>query len=282
MTAVFGISFSPLSQADLAKGIADLPVPPGTGPRVLVTANLDHIVRLQRDRAFREAYDRAWTATADGMPVFLYAKLRGARVPGRVTGAGLFADLMSRLSPDRHRCFFVTSSEETAGQLTSHLEDRGFAASAIDHVTPPFGFEADIAYSERLAARIGEQRPTHLFLGVGAPKSEVWAHRYRDRLGDCYVLPVGAGLDFFVGRRRRAPEWVQAAGGEWLWRFAQEPRRMFKRYFVDSWAFLHAIRRDLVERRLDPSRRAPILARYRRIGTLDHVRIRRRPDRPRK
>lgn len=282
MTAVFGISFSPLSQAELVTRLVDDPVPPGTGPRVLVTTNLDHVVQLQHHRGFRAAYDRAWTATADGMPIFLYAKLRGGGAPGRVTGAGLFADLMRRLAPERHRCFFLASSEETAAALADHLLARGFPASAVDHVTPPFGFETDAAYSERLAARIDEHGPTHLFLGVGAPKSEIWVHRHRDRLGDCYVLPVGAGLDFFVGRRRRAPEWVQATGFEWLWRFAQEPRRMFRRYFVDSWTFLHAIRRDLAERPLGRPRKAARHARHQRFGTLERVRVRRLPLQARK
>lgn len=279
MTAVFGISFSPMSKPELVDQIADVPVPPGTGPRMLVTTNLDHVVQLQRQEAFREAYASAWTATADGTPVFLYAKLRGGRAPTRVTGAGLFADLMPRLSPDRHRCFFVASSEETAAKLRAFLEARGFPPSSIDHEVPPYGFEGDVAYSEWLSARIGLHRPTHLFLGVGAPKSEIWAYRHRESLGDCYVLPVGAGLDFFAGRQRRAPEWVQAAGCEWLWRVGQDPRRLFKRYFVDSWLFLEAIRRDLAKRPLVPSRVDPKLAKRKRFDTASHAHVERRPTR---
>jgi N-acetylglucosaminyldiphosphoundecaprenol N-acetyl-beta-D-mannosaminyltransferase len=274
MTAVFGISFSPLSKRDLVDRLLDVPVPAGAGPRMLVTANLDHIVQLQRRADFREAYAGAWTATIDGAPVLLYSKMRGGPAPSRVTGADLFADLMPRLSPDRHRCFFVTSTDETAGRLRAYLQERGFAPSAIDQEVPPFGFEHDQAYSEWLAARVEVHRPTHLFLGVGAPKSEIWAHRHRDRLGDCYVLPIGAALDFFVGQQRRAPEWVQAAGCEWLWRFGHNPRRMFRRYFVDSWAFLDAIRRDLAGRPNDPSDPERASARP-RSGTTNRVRAKR-------
>lgn len=249
-----GVRFSPLKRTELVGEIMRSDLPDGTGARTIVTANLDHIVQLRRRDDLRNAYANAWAATADGMPVYAYARMRGVGVTERVTGSDLFADLMTVLRPDAHRCFFVASSDAVARDLADYLEKRGFAAERVGWCVPPYGFESDPAFCRDLAHRIRDHGTTHLFLGVGAPKSEVWAEHHRGLLGDCYVLSCGAALEHFTGARRRAPLALQKSGLEWLWRFAQEPVRLFPRYFVSSWAFLDAVRDDLArDRGVPPS-----------------------------
>ena len=86
---VFGLQISPLTAAAVAERVLTERLPPGSGPGLLVTANLDHVVTLARNARFRAAYDNAWLVTADGMPVYLYARGRGVDVTERVTGADL-------------------------------------------------------------------------------------------------------------------------------------------------------------------------------------------------
>ena len=83
-----------------------------------------------------------------------------------------------------------------------------------------------------------------LVLAVGAPKSEVWTFRHANQLGDVNVLCIGAAVEFVTGLKRRSPRWMRRAGLEWLWRVASEPRRLFKRYFMDSFGFMRAIAAD--------------------------------------
>jgi N-acetylglucosaminyldiphosphoundecaprenol N-acetyl-beta-D-mannosaminyltransferase len=144
-----------------------------------------------------------------------------------------------------HRPFFLVSRPRTGMLLRQFLISRGLPAGALAIECPPFGFENDRQYSTSLAGRIRAHGTTHLILGVGAPKSEVWIDTHREDLGPCYAFGVGAGLDFFVRVERRAPGWMQRLGMEWFWRFAREPRRLFRRYFIDSWIFVSAVKRDL-------------------------------------
>lgn len=253
MTTAFGVDFSRSSLDELVETIVSNPIPTGTGIRLIATANVDHIVNLRKNAAFRAAYRRTWLVTADGFPVYLYAATRGLKLPGRVSGADIFPALMHRLEPERHRPFFVVSTTEAASRLRDWLTARGFAPEAIQTVCPPFGFEHDEKFSEDLAARIHLHRTTHLVFGVGSPKSEVWIDRYRCDLGDCYALGVGAGVDYFAGTAQRAPRLMRRVGLEWLWRFLLEPKRMFRRYFVDSWTLFAAIKDDLTRsNELDP------------------------------
>jgi len=244
MGGVFGIRFSTEDKESLVSSVVDGPVPQGGGLRMVATANIDHVVNLLRDRRFRVAYRSAWATTADGAPVALYARWRGAGVPGRVAGPDLFAALMPALVAGRHRPFFVVSRDRTGVLLRQYLEARGFAADAIGIVCPPFGFERDDAYSSTLARQIREHGTTHLVMGVGSPKSEVWLYDHARALGDCYGFGIGAGIDYFVGTEARAPQWMQAIGLEWLWRVLCEPRRLARRYFVDAMLFPVAIMRD--------------------------------------
>jgi N-acetylglucosaminyldiphosphoundecaprenol N-acetyl-beta-D-mannosaminyltransferase len=225
------------------------PVPAGEGARLLATANVDHISNLVRNARFRAAYECAWAATADGMPVYIYARLRNGGVPGRVTGADLTSALLKRLPP-WCRPFFVVGSPETAKRLRLTLTCSGVPDEAIGVACPAFGFEDDPAASAALAKAIREHRATHVLFGLGAPKSEIWIHEHRHCLGDVYALAIGASLDFYVGLRRRAPVWMQRSGLEWAWRVGSEPVRLFRRYFVESWFAVWAVLLDLFAARL--------------------------------
>lgn len=248
MSGVFGINFSALDQPALVRRLTDEPPPAGSGMAMVVTANMDHVVNLLRNERFRRAYGTARLATADGAPVALYARLRGAGLPGRVAGPDLFAALMPALSPGRHRPFFVVSREATGEKLAEWLVQRGFSRGAIGTVCPPFGFEKDADRSAELAWAIKAHGTTHLFMGVGSPKSEVWLDDWSHALGDCYGLGIGAGLDYFVGTEERAPSWMREHGLEWFWRWAKEPRRLTRRYATDAALFPLAILRDLTGR----------------------------------
>ena len=241
---VFGYALSPLTPAEFVAALT-APAPAGGGARLLATMNLDHVVRLQRDADFRAAYARAWAITADGAPVYAWARLRGAAPPQRAPGSDLLAELVAAWSPGRHRPFFVVSRPAVGEKLVALLRARGFAPGEATWASPPFGFEHDSTASAELAAAVRSHRATHLIMGVGAPKSEIWVDRDRAGLGDLWACGFGSAGDFLVGEARRAPPSWRRAGLEWLWRLAADPRRLAKRYLWDSWAVLPALARDL-------------------------------------
>lgn len=215
-------------------------------PVFYVTCNLNHLRVLQSDAAFREAYRKAALITLDSRPIQIASRLRfGERMP-LVTGAELFAVLFKQLRPGRDRPFFVPSSDETGKKLRASLLERGFDRGAVAFHTPEFGFETDRAQSRSLVAQVCNHRTTHLFMGVGAPKSERWVAEYLDAMPASHIFCVGAALDFTAGSKDRAPTWLSQLGFEWLHRLLSEPSRLMPRYAGDITVFAKV----LVGRRL--------------------------------
>jgi N-acetylglucosaminyldiphosphoundecaprenol N-acetyl-beta-D-mannosaminyltransferase len=95
--------------------------------------------------------------------------------------------------------------------------------------------------------RIAKARPHLLFVAFGAPKQELFLHRCASAIRPTVGIGVGAGFDFVAGRVKRAPRWISQSGLEWLYRLAQEPRRLGKRYLIDDPAFVAILARTMRE-----------------------------------
>lgn len=232
---LFGTTFHTATAAEI---LATAAASPRSRARLVVTANVDHIVILSENAAFRKAYDGAAARTLDGTPLVWLARLTGARNARRVTGHDLLAAAMAGPQPADRRVFLLSSTDEVGERVARYFVSAGLEPDAVRSETPPFGFERDDHFSEGLAARIRAHGTTLLVMGVGAPKSEIWTDRFSAELGDPVVLAIGDALNVASGVAPRAPVLLQRLGLEWFFRFLHAPRRLFHRYFLRSWRFL--------------------------------------------
>ena len=235
---MFGLNFMRGSADDIVAAAFSA----GTaGPRLIVTANMDHIISLSEDPAFRRAYDGAAARTLDGMPLVWLARLRGARDARRVTGHDILVSALALVRITQGRVFLVCASERIGQAATARIHRAGGTPEAVVFVVPPMGFERDVDYSTGLAEQIRAHGTTLLIMAIGAPKSEIWIDQQGTALGTPLVISVGGALSVVTGLARRAPLFMQRSGLEWLFRFSQDPRRLFHRFFVRSWRFLGLI-----------------------------------------
>ncbi|MTJ79901.1 MAG: WecB/TagA/CpsF family glycosyltransferase [Telmatospirillum sp.] len=242
---IFGFEVSPLTAQAVASLVATTPRGAGQGVGLVVTPNIQHVALLGRDPAFRAAYDAAAIVTCDGFPVHYYAKWRGCPSPGRVTGCDIAAGLMAEAGRlEGARLFFVLDQEASVTALRQWAARTGLDGRVATAI-PPFGFERDPALCRALADAIRDHGTTILVMGVGAPKSEVFVHGYRDSLPDCWALCVGQAVRMYLGLTPHPPGMVKALNLEWLWRIVLEPKRMLARYVTSVGGFLLAVIRDL-------------------------------------
>jgi N-acetylglucosaminyldiphosphoundecaprenol N-acetyl-beta-D-mannosaminyltransferase len=212
------------------------------------TPNVDHVVMAEHDERFRRAYDAANLSLADGMPVLWAARVLGAPLPEKISGSDLALPLMERAAREGWRVYILGGAPGVAARAAERLVERfpriviaGTDAPRID-MSAPASSRADVL------ARVRESKADVVLVALGAPKQELWIAEAAPALRPAVLLGVGAAIDFIAGTARRAPRWMSRGGLEWLYRLAQEPRRLWKRYLVRDPEFLLIVLREKIRR----------------------------------
>ena len=139
-----------------------------------------------------------------------------------------------------YKHFFYGSTQETLEKLRQSLLDLYPDLKIVGMYSPPFRpmtQEEDVEVSRR----INEKKPDFVWVGLGAPKQEIWMAEHQGKISGLMV-GVGAGFDYWSGKIKRAPKWMQDHNLEWLFRLLQEPKRLFGRYFYTNIKFIwHAL-----------------------------------------
>ncbi len=195
----------------------------------LATINLDHLVKLSRDAAFRAAYAAQDLVVADGNPIVWLSRLAGRPVR-LVPGSDLVLPLVRAAAAAGRPVSLLGSTEAALQAAMAGLRAQvpGLRAGAL--IAPPMGFDPEGAEAQAMLARVQALGPGLCLVALGAPKQERLAALGRRLAPDVGFASVGAGVDFIAGTQRRAPEWVRAIAMEWLWRALSAPRRLIPRY----------------------------------------------------
>lgn len=196
------------------------------------TPNVDHVVRARRDPLFRAAVLGARLRAPDGMGIVYGSRIAGRPLSGSVTGR-LLPEAVSDALRDREVSIGLLGGRAgDAARAASKVESRGTRVSAA--VEPSMGFEVGSSEDDDVVRFLQEQSPAVLFVGLGAPKQELWMARHAADLPNTVLVGVGAAIDVLGGRVSAAPAWMTRVGLEWLYRLAHEPRRLARRYLWDD------------------------------------------------
>jgi N-acetylglucosaminyldiphosphoundecaprenol N-acetyl-beta-D-mannosaminyltransferase len=206
--------------------------------------NAAKLLRLQDDRVLREAARACDLVTADGQAVVWAARLLGQPLPERVTGIDLMGALLGLAGRRGHRVFLLGAREDVVEDAARLVRER---FPGVGEVSYHHGYFA-AAEEERVLAEIERAAPQLLFLALETPAKEYLLGRLAARVEIPFAMGVGGALDVLTGRKRRAPRFLQAAGLEWLYRFAQDPRRLARRYLVGNPAFCWLVLREVVRK----------------------------------
>lgn len=243
-----GVGFDPLTENDVVTHVRDS-LARGDGGRI-ITPNVDILRQAATDPGVRAMIADATLVVADGMPLIWASRFAGRRagrgrrgLPDRITGASLIWSLCGACAEDRRRVYFVGGTPSTPGvpngaqRAAAVLGIRYHGLRVAGCASPPFGFDRDPQAWSQLCADIIDAKPDLVFVGVGFPKQELLINTLRSELPATWFIGCGASVDFVVGDQRRAPQWMQNAGLEWLYRLIREPRRLGRRYLLHDLPF---------------------------------------------
>lgn len=182
-----------------------------------------------RDRSLAPVFNGAGMCAPDGMSIVWLLQLHGYRNASRVYGPDLMAAVCERSLATGWRHFLLGGAEGIADQLASRLAQRYPGLVVAGTLSPPFR-PLSQAEDDEMVERINAGRPDVVWVGLGSPKQERWMAEHAGRISAPVMVGVGAAFDFLSGHKAQAPRWVQRSGLEWLFRWAEEPRRLFPRY----------------------------------------------------
>lgn len=208
--------------------------------RYVVTPNVDHIVNLDSNKKFKEAYLGASLIVADGKPVVLASRLLGKPLPEVVPGSDLVPAIFDYFQHQVNqplRVYLLGAMPGVAEKAANNIQQQWPNVKVVGLYSPDFGFEKDEKKSLNICQKVAESRADLVVFGVGAPKQELWSKQYAHQLNTKVILCVGATIDFLAGEKPRAPVWVRKIGMEWMHRLLSEPKRLAKRYFIDALIF---------------------------------------------
>jgi N-acetylglucosaminyldiphosphoundecaprenol N-acetyl-beta-D-mannosaminyltransferase len=209
---------------------------PARGRYVCVTS-VHGIMTARTDAVFSKILNQADLATPDGMPVVWAMRSFGRRQQSRVYGPTLMLALCEQAAKLGHRIFLYGAMPETLDGLCRNLLARFPGLRIVGTYAPPFRPltpEEDAAVTQE----IRDSGADLVFVGISTPKQEKWMSAHSATLPRVVMFGVGAAFDFHAGRVSQAPAWMQRNGLEWFYRLLMEPRRLWRRYLLETPLFL--------------------------------------------
>jgi len=207
----------------------------------ICVANVHTTVMAHDDEKYRQIQNSSVMSLPDGGPLSAHSRSNGIFAAQRVTGPDLMRELLAKSKEKGWRHFFYGSSEKTLEALREKVTERYPGAVIAGMISPPFRQltpEEDAAY----VAAINEAKPDFVWVGLGAPKQEIWMAAHQGRI-NALMIGVGAAFDYESGNIKRAPMWMQRMSLEWLYRLMQDPKRLFTRYFVTNLKYMWMTRK---------------------------------------
>ncbi|HKE89514.1 MAG TPA: WecB/TagA/CpsF family glycosyltransferase [Gemmatimonadales bacterium] len=213
-------------------------------PHYIAVVNAAKLVSMRDDRELDQSVRSADLIGADGMPIVWASQLLGDALPGRVNGTDLMVRLLERADAKHYRVFFFGASPRVLDQVLARVR-RDYPGVRIAGAQHGY-FARD--EERQVVSQIRDAHADILFIAFGTPKKELWVKHYLADMAVPVVHGVGGSFDVLAGIIPRAPGWMQLAGLEWLFRLAQEPRRMWRRYLITNTAFLALLARVWLRR----------------------------------
>lgn len=215
---------------------------------VLVTPNVDQMVKMQSDREFYDIVRKAEWVVCDSRILRLCSQMAGHPLVEAIPGSSFFPAFYEYHKDDENcKIFLLGAMDGVAQKAMKCINEKVERQMVVGAYSPTYGFEKKQDENERIYEMINESGANVVLVGVGCPKQEKWIDAHKDKMPKVDIwMALGATIDFEAGNVKRAPKIFQMLYMEWFYRFLQEPKRMFKRYFMDDPKFFWYFTKQLL------------------------------------
>ena len=204
--------------------------------KYICVSNVHTTVMAYEDENYRNVQNSAILAIPDGGPLSSVGRKRGFHEMQRTTGPDFMEEVFKNSEKNGYKHFFYGSTEETLKKMKEIIKEKYPELEIVGMYSPPFRTLTEEEDSE-IIKKINDANPDFVWVGLGAPKQEIWMFNHLNKI-EGLMVGVGAAFDFMTGKIKRSPKWIQKLNLEWLYRLLQEPRRLFKRYWHTNTRFI--------------------------------------------
>jgi len=210
-----------------------------------VVVNAGKIVAMQTDLQLQQSVNGSDLINADGQAVVWASKVLGKPLKERVAGIDLMINLVALAYKKQYKIFFFGAKEEVVKEVVNRYSKQ-YSSNIIAGYRNGYFKKEDEA---TIAQQISQSGAHILFVAISSPTKENFLYENKKLLSNVnFVMGVGGSFDVVAGKVKRAPLWMQNAGLEWFYRFAQEPKRMWKRYLVGNSKFIGLVLKEKFKR----------------------------------
>lgn len=203
-------------------------------PAYVVEVNVDVAVKMEKDALLRRIADEADLTLVDGQPLVWIARWYGRPLKAKISGSDLVPALLQKVAGEGHSVFVLGGKKDAARKAAENLHRDYPGLRIAGAFSPSMGFEHKPEELEAIRTMLQKAKPDILLACFGCPKQEKWVYENHRSCGAKVTLCAGATVDFLAGTVTRAPKVFRDHGLEWFYRFLKEPKRLFRRYFVDD------------------------------------------------
>ncbi|MEO6329967.1 MAG: WecB/TagA/CpsF family glycosyltransferase [Ginsengibacter sp.] len=213
-------------------------------------ASVHQLMEAHANPSFAKICYEADIVTPDGMPITWALKWIHNIRQDRVAGMDLLPDLLREAEKKGLSVFFYGSTQAMLDQTESYIQKKFPDLRLAGLYSPPF---RDLTQAEEneIAGIINNSNAHLVFVVLGCPKQEKWMSVMKPKINST-LIGVGGALPVFIGAQERAPKWMQKAGLEWVFRFGQEPGRLWKRYLITNTSFIYYLIKEKLKMKTGP------------------------------
>ena len=215
----------------------------------IAICNTNTVVRSYKNDQLSKIINSFDIKTPDGFPIAKSSSILYKNSQSRVDGYNVLLTTINNGLTKNTSHYFYGSEDFVLKKMIGKLRNDFPNINIVGSSSPPVG-SYDELIQEEYVKDIIDAEPDIVWVSLGFPKQELFINLFQEKYSvESNLVGIGAVFEWVAGTKIKAPEFLANLGLEWLLRLAQEPKRLFRRYFVDNLLFLYLITKQYISKK---------------------------------
>ncbi len=196
------------------------------------------IVTAKENPQIAEVYNKSTMVAIDGMPIVKIGRRKGLECERCAAPDIMGLVFKEGLKEGKTHYFYGGNDDEVLKKIRINLERDFPGIHIVGMYSPPFR-PLNEKEDKQICEEINNLHPDFLWVGIGAPKQEIWMYQHQSIIHNTVMIGVGAGFNFIAGTLDKSPNWIEKICLEWLYRLIKEPKRLWRRYLLGGAKYIY-------------------------------------------